>query len=449
MPAKAFKLTEMRQHAADIFGAGLRAVDPVRAVKRSCNFDGRTLTIQGQAYDLRRFRRIYVIGAGKAAAAMASALEDILNGRISQGIITVKYHHGLPLKHIAVTEAGHPLPDENGLKGAEAIRKLAESAAGTDIVICLLSGGASALLPSPAQGLTLEDKKAAIDALLSCGADIGEINTIRKHISGLKGGRLARACFPATLATLVLSDVVGDALDIIASGPTTPDPSTYQDCLDIVRRYGLKSRLPESILNRLQKGRDGRIAETPKPEDTELTGVQNSIIGNNFQALDAAGRHAAALGYHPLILSSMIEGETRDAAFFHAAVIREIAKTRHPVAPPACILSGGETTVTISGNGLGGRNQEFVLASAIHLDGLENMVLLSAGTDGTDGPTDAAGAVMDASTLERSRDLELNPQEYLDRNDSYNFFKRLGDLFITGPTRTNVMDLRIALVGGK
>jgi glycerate 2-kinase len=440
-------LSRMRQDALDIFYAGLKAADPVVCLERSCSLDGDVLTIKEKRYDLAQFRHIYVIGAGKASAAMASAVENILGSRISRGIINVKYGHVTNLEHIDLMEAGHPIPDRNGATGAEAILQLAEDAGIEDLVICLISGGGSALLPSPAKGLRLNDKQETIRLLLSCGATIQEINTIRKHTSGIKGGRLARACYPASVVSLILSDVVGDDLDAIASGPTVPDPGTFQDCMDIVAKYQLADSLPQSLMLHLRGGFDGKIEETPKPDNIAFKNVHNVIIGNNFQTLEAAARHAENLGYHSLILSSLFEGETRDVAFFHAAIIKEIIKSNHPVDSPACVLSGGETTVTLSGDGLGGRNQEFALASALSLKGFNNYVLLSTGTDGTDGPTDAAGAIVDSETLHRAGANRLDANDHLKRNDSYSFFKSLGDHLITGPTRTNVMDLRIFLVG--
>jgi glycerate 2-kinase len=437
----------MRQDAVDIFYAGVRAADPAIAIERICSLKDNVLSIKEKQYELTQCRHIYVIGAGKASAAMASAMENILGSRITRGIINVKYNHVTNLEHIQLIQAGHPIPDRNGVKGTRAILQLAEDAGIEDLVICLISGGGSALLPSPGNDLTLADKQQTIQALLSCGATIQEINTIRKHTSGIKGGRLARVCYPAAVVSLILSDVVGDALDMIASGPTVPDRGTFQDCRDIVTKYQLDDRLPKPLMLHLQNGLNGKIEETPKPGDVAFKNVQNVIIGNNLQTLEAAAQHAECLGYHPLILSSLFEGETKDVAFFHAAIIKEIKKSNHPVASPACILSGGETTVTLSGAGLGGRNQEFALASVLSLEGFNNYVLLSAGTDGTDGPTDAAGAIVDAETLDRSRKNRLDAYDYLKRNDSYHFFKRLGDLLITGPTQTNVMDLRIILVG--
>ena len=301
-------------------------------------------------------------------------------------------------------------------------------------------------MPFPYDGLTLEDKQDTIKILLSCGATIHEINTIRKHISKIKGGRLAQAVYPATLITLMLSDVVGDDLDVIASGPTVPDSSSFYDCMNIFLKYSIIEKIPKNILNHIESGISGEIDDTPKPLDPVFEKTYNLIIGSNIESLTAAKKKAESLGYNVILLSSMIEGETRFIAQVHGAIAREIIKTGNPLPLPACILSGGETTVTISGNGLGGRNQEFALSASLDISGKENIVILSGGTDGIDGPTDAAGAFSDTFTLKRAKEMGLNPYRFLANNDSYHFFQKLGDLFITGPTNTNVMDLRIVLV---
>jgi hydroxypyruvate reductase len=333
------------------------------------------------------------------------------------------------------------------MQGAEALLQVAQQAGADDLVLCLLSGGGSALLPAPSPGITLAEKQQVTGLLLECGASIDEINAIRKHLSRLKGGQLARLVWPATLITLMLSDVVGDRLDVIASGPTVPDPTTYHDCLEIISRYDLLPRLPVSVRGHLQRGQAGELAETPKATDPAFVGSQTVLIGSNRMALQAACAEAQARGYKTLLLSSSLQGETRHIARMHAAIGREIQQSGAPLAPPACVITGGETTVTLRGDGLGGRNQEFALAAALDIAGLESVVVLSAGTDGTDGPTPAAGALADGSTVARAQALGLAPQICLRRNDSYHFFHALDDLFITGPTGTNVMDMHILLVG--
>lgn len=430
-----------------IFDAGLKAADPKQAVCRAVRFSADDqLMIGDQKYDLGQFDRIKVVGAGKAASPMATAIEDILGSRISEGIITTKYGHGLPLKTVTLIEAGHPVPDEAGLAGTRQILNLLEQSDDKDLIICLISGGGSALMPLPVSSISLTDKQKTTQVLLDCGANIHEINTIRKHISGTKGGKLARAAFPGTLVTLILSDVIGDDLDVIASGPTTPDRSTFADCMEILKKYDITSDIPPHVVEYLQRGVNGTEPETPKPGDSIFDKTQSLAIGSSILSIEAAENEAAALGYNTLILSSFIEGETRDVAKVHTAIIKEILKSGNPVPRPACIISGGETTVTIRGDGLGGRNMEFALAAAIEIEGLDGVVVLSGGTDGTDGPTDAAGAVADGTTMQRGMTHGHNASEFLKNNDSYHFFEGLEDLLMTGPTMTNVMDLRILLV---
>jgi glycerate 2-kinase len=439
-------LSRMRQDAREIFQAGLQAADPRDAVRRHCHRQGNRLEIGDKTYDLAATERLLVIGAGKAAAAMAQAMEDLLGDRISDGLICVKYGHASPLKRIDTIEAGHPLPDAKGAAAARRIFSMVQSATEKDLVIVLLSGGGSALLPAPAEGIALEEKQTVSRLLIASGATIHEINAVRKHLSTFKGGRLAQASAPASTVALILSDVVGDDLDVIASGPTVPDASTYEQCRRIIQRYDLAARLPESVITHIRRGAAAQLPETPKPADPYWRHVQNKIIGGNFQALEAASQKAGSLGYRPLILSSRLVGETRVVAQVHGAMAREILATGHPLAAPACLLSGGETTVTVKGKGLGGRNQEFALAAALDIAGAEHTVVLSGGTDGTDGPTDAAGALADHSTVQRAAAAGLDIRGHLDNNDAYPLFQELGDLLITGPTRTNVMDLRVVLV---
>ena len=439
-------IEKMRRHALDIFHHGLNAVKPQAAIEKCCQVTNNMLTIDTKSYDLAAFNHIWVVGAGKAAASMASAMEQLLGEQITGGQITVKYDHLTPLGKIDIMEAGHPVPDENGIKGTRKIMDIVASVTQDDLVICLISGGGSALLPMPATGMTLEDKQNTIKALLACGATIHEINTIRKHLSAVKGGQLAKLVYPATLITLMLSDVVGDDMDVIASGPTVPDLSTFADCQKIIAKYHLEAELPHPVINHIEKGLRGYIAETPKFDDAFFEKTNPVIIASNFNALTAAKHKAESLGYNTLILSSQLEGDTSESARFHCAIAKEILKTQNPIAPPACILSGGETTVKVTGHGLGGRNQEFALVSAFEIQDQENIIALSAGTDGTDGPTDAAGAIVDAHTLLRARSMGIDPESHLANNDAYHFFKQLDGLLITGPTLTNVMDLHIFLI---
>ncbi len=448
---KKFSLNELKNIAKSIFKKGVEAVDPIKRLKNITWVKGNQLFIKTEGgiernFDLSHFRRIFLIGSGKASSSMAKAMEEILGERIDRGIIVTKYGHSIPLQKSELIEAGHPIPDRNGLEASKKIKNLLNESSESDIVIFLLSGGASSLLPMPSDGITLEEKQEVTQLLLDCGADIKEINTVRKHISTIKGGWLSRWAYPSMVITFILSDVVGDPLDIIGSGPTVPDPSSFDDAWKILEKYDLIKEISSSIKNYLALGREGKVEETPKPKDPIFERVFNVLIGSNLIALQASKKEALSFGLNTLILSSFIEGDTRDVARLHGAIAKEIIYSDNPIPKPACILSGGETTVNVKGRGLGGRNQEFALTMAFEIDGLENVVFLSGGTDGTDGPTDAAGALSDHTTISRARAIGLDPKGFLLNNDSYNFFKRLGDLLITGPTHTNVMDLRILIV---
>jgi len=437
----------MRNHALEIFQAALKAVDPVEAIFRYVKVEDETLLVGRHQFAFKDYDRILVAGAGKAGAPMARALEDLLGDRIADGVVVVKEGHGLPLTHVRIHEASHPVPDERGIKGAEEILSLANGAGERDLVLCLISGGGSALLVAPAEGVTLEDKQAVTRLLLSCGADIHEINTIRKHLSRAKGGGLARFAYPATVVSLILSDVIGDDLNVIASGPAVPDTSTFDDTRQVLEKYDIRDRVPLSVQKRIDAGMNGDIEDTPKAGDAVFEHCFSELVGTNIQALKAAGLKAEKLGYQTLILSSTVEGEAREVVKVLTAIAREIQGSGNPLSAPACILCGGETTVTIKGEGKGGRNQEFALASVLVIDGMQDVVVLAGGTDGNDGPTDAAGAIADGSTLARARAQGLDPFDHLRRNDSYHFFQPLDDLVITGPTRTNVMDVYMVMVG--
>ncbi len=415
----------MKKHALQIFRAALDAAEPQQAVLRHLRFDGRTLIAGRHRYRLLETERVFVIGAGKASGAMASAVERLLGRRITGGLVTVPDGVTSRVHRIRLQQARHPLPDQRGVAGAEAIMNVASQATERDLVICVISGGASALLPSPVDGLPLEQKQGITQALLRGGATIHELNTVRKHLSTIKGGQLAALASPARVLALILSDVIGDDLDVIGSGPTVGDRSTVADALSVLRKYGVAD--------------PGVLHETPK----SVNNVQNVVVGSNALAIDAAAARAKELGYKPLILSTFIDGETREIAAMHAAIAKEIAAHGRPVRPPVCILSGGETTCTVKGAGLGGRNLEFVLAAAIALQSMPNVTILSGGTDGIDGPTDAAGAIADGNTVSKSG---VDAKAYLANNDSYRFFEPLNALIKTGPTGTNVMDVRILLL---
>ena len=441
------RIEELRRVALAIFNAAVRAVDPGEAIRRHFTREGSRLRIGEETIDLATVGEVVVVGCGKAVAPMAAAVEEILGDRITRGVVVTKYDHVQPTRLVQVHVAGHPIPDDAGIAGVHAVLDHIRGLGANDLVLVLISGGGSALTPAPVEGVTLAEKQALTEALLACGADIREMNTLRKHISRFKGGQLARAARPAGVITLILSDIVGDPLDAIASGPTVPDPTTYVDALSILDKYGIREKTPGSIRARLEAGARGEIRETPKPGDPLFARVRNMIVGSNIQALEAARAEAHGLGFTAMILSSSIEGETREIARMHAALAREVRTSGNPVRPPACLISGGETTVTLRGSGKGGRNQEFVLAAALDIAGLPDTVVLSAGTDGTDGPTDAAGAIADGDTCSRALARSLSPRTMLEANDAYPFFEELGDLIVTGPTKTNVMDVRLVLVG--
>lgn len=409
------------------------------------------------AEQLKPARRIIVVGAGKAGAAMASAVEDILSDRLDriEGIVNVpaalngNAGECTPPQRIrlhAARPAGTNQPTADGVIGAEQMLQLVTSAAAEDVVLCLLSGGGSALLPLPVEGVKLADKQQVTKLLHACGATINEMNAVRKHLSGIKGGRLAQACSAGALYSLIISDVIGDPLDVIASGPTAPDPTTFTDALAVLQKYDLVHQVVPAVLDYLLRGQRGEVPESPKKLPNT---VHNVIIGNNQRALRAAQSNAEQLGYRVLNLGSYLEGETREVGIALAGLVRSIRRDGWPLAPPACVLSGGETTVTLAReHGRGGRNQELVLALAHKLGAaaMTGVAALSGGTDGEDGPTDAAGAVADAETLRHAAQLNLDAGEFLRRNDAYSFFEQTGDLIKTGLTQTNVMDVRVLLV---
>lgn len=452
MGAKTKPKKDLKKDAMAIFKAGLAAVNPEKAVSKAVTRTGDVLKVVNgvkivKKIDLKKINRIFLVGAGKGTAPMAKAIEKTLGARLEKGIISVKTGHGLKLKKTSVLEAGHPVPDSGGVAAAKKVRTLLSNTEPGDLVFSLISGGGSALLPLPAQGLKLSEKQKVTKLLLECGATIHEVNGVRKHLSELKGGQMARLAMPAEVVNLMLSDVVGDDMDTIASGPFVPDRSTFEEAAVIFAKYKLMKKLPAAVRQHLKKGLTGQIPETPKKDDPAFTNVTNLIVGSNLICLKAAEAEAKKRGFTSLILSSTIEGETREVAGMHMAMAHEILASGHPLKPPACLISGGETTVTIHGKGKGGRNQEFALAAAVGLDGLDDVLIMSAGTDGTDGPTDAAGAIVTGQTCAKAAKAGLNPTWHLASNDAYPFFEKLGDLVRTGPTLTNVMDIRLVLVG--
>jgi len=425
-----------------VLAAALAAVEPGEAVRRAIALENNDLVAGERRYSLASKKRVVVVGAGKASAPMAAAVEQVLGDALPiTGSVTVRYGHVAPTRAVRIREASHPVPDAAGVEATGAIVELLEEATTDDLVICLISGGGSALLTMPAEGISLTDMQQTTDALLRSGASINEINVVRKHMDRVKGGGLARLAAPAQVITLVLSDVVGNPLDAIASGPTVPDTSTWAEAGAVFDRYALWPLAPESVVERLRVGLEGRLPDTPKPGDPLFEHTQTVVVGSNLLACLAAASAGEQMGLNAQVLTTYVEGEAREVGRVLAGLLREVDASGHPLARPCLIVAGGETTVTVRGQGAGGRNQELALAAAFGLRGVRDVLLASIGTDGNDGPTDAAGAFVDGSTLERAATLGLNPHDHLANNDSYHFFDRLGDLIRTGPTNTNVNDL--------
>lgn len=454
----------------EIFAAALKAVNPFFAVKDHAD-EIRSELISG------KFKQFFLIGFGKASYQMARAIEESIDSNlITGGIVITKYGHAVSQKPedkkirrledkkistsqplnfsgsqllkspIRIYEAGHPIPDRNGLRATEETINLLRNTDGNTLVLCLISGGGSALFVSPYNAITLNEKQKTTELLLKAGADITDLNTVRKHISKVKGGRLAEIAYPAKIIALILSDVIGDRLDVIASGPTAADNTTFPDALNVINKFKLQDKIPVGVMAILNKGREGLIQETPKADNPIFENVKNIIICNNLKALNAAKDKAQLMRFLPEIVSSDISGEARDVGRW---LTKKAIKTRKALGVKRnkiCLISGGETTVTVRGNGKGGRNTELALSFAREIEGVDGITLLSAGTDGTDGPTDAAGAIVNGKTITRAKKLGLNPEKYLKDNDSYNFFKEIDSLLITGPTGTNVMDIQIIIV---
>ena len=439
-------LPELRSSARQIWEAALDAANPATCIHKNLKIHNNVLSVGDR--ELRIDGKLIVIGAGKAASRMAQVVEEMLGTRITGGLVVTKYEHALPLQRIRQVEAGHPIPDEAGVGAVREMLELLKGLRAEDIVLCLLSGGGSALWPAPAEGITLAQKQEVTSLLLRAGATILELNAVRKHLSSIKGGQLAARAAPARLVSLIMSDVIGDPLDFIASGPTAPDTTSFPEALAIIQKYAVA--VPAAVTERLLAGARGQIPDTPKVGDPLFRNVDNLIIANNRLLVDAAARKASALGFKTVILGTEVEGEAKDVAGFFAAIAKEIGRSGNPVSPPACVLAAGETTVTVRGRGLGGRNQEMALAWAIAMASRATAIpccFASVATDGSDGPTDAAGGLVDPLTSRRAVDLGLVPSRYLMDNDSRNFLKATGDLIVTGPTQTNLMDLQILLAG--
>ncbi len=436
--------SKSRLDALKVLEAGLQAADPIRSVRNAIKLEGSKLVVGGREYDVSS--GVKVLGFGKASANMASAVEGVLNDLIVSGAVVVPKGLKPPnLRRIKILYGSHPVPDDDSINSTKELLKLC-SRSEEDVFIVLISGGGSALFELTVDPITLDDLKLTTTQLLKCGADIKEINTVRKHISMVKGGRLAELLYPSKVISLILSDVVGDPIEFIASGPTAPDPTTYEDAIALLKRYGIWDNVPQSVKDVLVRGLNRGLRETPKPGDKVFNNVLNYVVASNYISLKAMEEEARRLGYNTLILTSMIEGEAREVGKLLAGVMKNVEKYDEPIGKPAAILAGGETTVTVRGKGIGGRNQELALSVAISIAGLDDVVFTSIGSDGVDGVSIAAGGIVDGRTVSDGRKLGLDPYEFLNNNDSYNYLSKLGSAIITGPTGTNVNDLLVMLV---
>ena len=444
---------ERRNRIFPILDAALDAVDPFQAVSKAIHWDEDGFQIRERFYRWDDYQRVFLLAFGKAATPMAQAVAHGLGPRLEQGLVITKYGHGpsapTTLEHIEIIEAGHPIPDAMGVAAAQRAANMLRALTAQDLLITLISGGGSALLTLPAANISLNDLQQTTDLLLACGANIHEINTIRKHLSQVKGAQLARLAHPASTISLILSDVIGNPLDVIASGPTVPDPTTWEDAWKIVKKYHLTDQLPDSVSQYLKAGLAGLLPDTPKPGDPIFEKVQTHIVGDNALAAEAALQTAISQGFHAMILTTFLQGEAREVAQMLVSLGREVVAHNRPLAQPACLILGGETTVTLRGEGKGGRNQEIALAAAISLAQIperDKLVILSLATDGTDGPTDAAGGIADGTTVKRGLALGLDAEAYLANNDSYHYLQAIGHALFTGPTRTNVNDLMFIFI---
>lgn len=447
----------LRQAAEELLRAALGAADPEAAVRRCLVREGERLRLlqpeADSAGDRRAVlelplpRRVVVVGGGKAAPAMARAAEAVLGDRIAAGAVVCSHQRGPRPERVAVLPGSHPLPDARGLQSTAQMVALLDHLGPDDLVLCLISGGGSALMTLPVEGVSLVDLEALNALLLGAGAPIEAVNAVRKHLSRIKGGQLAALARPARVISCILSDVVGSPLSVIASGPTAPDPTTFADALEVLRRFGVEGRTPAAILAHLRRGAAGEIPDTPGETEPVFARVTNLVVGSNEGAAEAARQRAEALGFNARILSTSVQGEAREVGRVLAAVLRELALRENPLPRPACLVVGGETTVTLRGEGKGGRNQELALSAALDLEGLDHVALLALATDGVDGPTDAAGALVDGGTAARARRAGLDPRDHLERNDAYPLLQASGDLLLLGPSGTNVNDITVLLAG--
>jgi glycerate-2-kinase len=440
-------LRKLRGDAITVLEAALNSVDPHKAVLNNLKIVDGKLRVGNFEASLDDLEKIVVIGGGKAGGAMAEAVESVLGDRVSGGCVNVLQgtEFRYSLKRIRLQGASHPIPNNDGVKGVAEMLMFISSMREKDLVICLISGGGSALMPYPAEGISLEDKQNVTSRLLMKGATIDELNAVRKHLSAIKGGQLARRCYPTRVVSLILSDVVGDPLDTIASGPTSPDTTTFRNAVDVLKKYKLWDDICSQVRERLEYGTKKVIVETPKPGNEIFNHVTNIIVGNNSIAAESAAEAAEALGYNSLIVSTMVEGEAAEVGTVLAGIARELAAKGRPLKPPAAVIVGGETTVNVRGSGRGGRNQELALSLARRITGLK-AVAASLATDGIDGPTEASGAIVDGETSTKASEAGLPIEKFLAENDSYSFFERIGDMIVTGPTGTNVNDLALILI---
>ncbi len=437
----------LKEIAKEIYKAGISSCDPYNLVRESLSLKEGLFKVRDEILDLKRFRRVFVVGGGKCAFGMAKACEEILSDFLDSGLVVTRYgYEKYKPKSVKSLFSSHPVPDKNSEKAAKAILSIAKDLKEDDLLICLFSGGGSSLISLPEDGISLLEKIKTTEVLINSGLNIFEINGIRKHISKIKGGKLAKEAYPATVLTLMISDVVSDDPSTIASGPTYPDKTTYSSCLDAIYSKNLQTKIPKSVLNHLFRGKIGEVEETPKPGDKIFENCIWFILANIETALLACERKAKELGLNTKVFAERISGRVEDVSIFISDIAKRVRYEKKPISPPACLLFGGETTVSVRGDGLGGRNQELALRCAFEICGMENTAIVSLGTDGIDGPTDAAGAVAFGDTIKRAKDKGIIARDYLARNDSYNFFKILSDLVVTGPTYTNVSDLIIILI---
>lgn len=442
------ELRKLRADAVKILEAALDAVDPKTVVLEKIQASELGLRIDHINLPWNEIKDIVVVGGGKAAGPMAEAIEEALGDRVKNGLVNILKgtENRYSLRRVKLNPASHPIPDQTGVRGVRAMMRMVSGLDRRDLVICLISGGGSALMPLPAEGVALNDIQNVTGLLLKAGATINELNAVRKHLSAFKGGQLARACQPALVVSLILSDVVGDPLDTIASGPTAPDPTTFSVAVSVLKKHGVWDNLASSVKSRLEAGERGEIPDTPKADDPVFNNVRNIVVASNLTASKRATLEAERLGYRAQLLTTHLEGNARHAGVFIAGLAKGVVVNELPLKPPTALIIGGETTVRVRGQGIGGRNQELALGAAQNLSGL-NCVIAALGTDGIDGPTDAAGAMVDGETARRAEGLGLDMYRFLESNDSYSFFKAMGDHIFTGPTGTNVNDLIILLCG--